>query len=176
MARLRSRAGGGGARCHPVEQRDHILDFGAVEALRDEYDLAAVVSVRPALEPRQVVKELLGALDHGRAIGILGDIDDAFHPQKIGPEILLQGVEQQPQRFARDRLVAGEAERSDIAVVQVVMIVVGIAIVLVMMIMPIIMLLVSGGVEPGARVGPGVGRIEAIAAQYAEVERRIVDP
>ena len=99
------------------------------------------------------MQELLRALDHRRTVGLFGDIDDAFDAQEIGPEILLQGVEQQAQRLARDRLVAGEAERGDIAVVQVVMVViVMIAIVPVMMIV-FVMVFVGGGIEPGARVG-----------------------
>ena len=121
---LRPRARRGGARRHPVEQRDHILDLGAIEALGDEDDLAAMVGVRPALEPGQIVQQVLRALDHRRAAGLFGDIHDAFHAQQIGPEILLQGVEQEPQRLARDRRLAHEAERGDIAVVQVVMIVI----------------------------------------------------
>ena len=162
-------AGGGGARRHPVEQRDHILDFGAVEALGDENDLAAAVVIRPALEPGQVVQELLRALDHRRAVGLFGDIHDAFDAQQIGPEILLQGVEQQAERLARDRLVAGEAERGDIAVVQMVMIVVVVIGIVPVMMIVFVMVLVGGGIEPGARVGFAVG-IETVAR--AEMCRR----
>ena len=38
-------------------------------------------------------------------------------------------------------------------------------------------LLVGGGIEPGARIGLGVGRIEALGAQQlTDIEGRIVDP
>ena len=50
-AALSAGAGGGGARGDPVQHRDHVLDLGAIEALGDEYDLAAAVGIRPALEP-----------------------------------------------------------------------------------------------------------------------------
>ena len=48
---LRPAARGRGARGNPIQQRDHVLDLGAIEPLRDEYDLAAAVMVRPAVEP-----------------------------------------------------------------------------------------------------------------------------
>ena len=48
---LRPAARGRGARGDPIQQRDHVLDLGAIEPLRDEYDLAAAVIVRPAVEP-----------------------------------------------------------------------------------------------------------------------------
>ena len=66
---------------------------------------------------------MLRALDHRRPVRLLGDMDDAFHPQQIGAKILLQRVEQQLQRLARDRLLADETERGDVAVVQAVMVV-----------------------------------------------------
>ncbi len=83
---------------------------------------AAVVGVGPAVEPGQIVQQMLRALDHRRTVRLFRDVDDALHPQKIGAEILLQGVEQQPQRLARDRLIAHEAERGDVAIVQAVMV------------------------------------------------------
>ena len=131
LVRLCPRAGGGGACCYPVEQRDHILDFGAVEPLGDKDDLAAAVGVRPVLEPRQIMQQMLRALDHGRTVRLLGDVHDAFHSQQVRSEILLQGIEQQPQRLARDRLLADKAERGDIAVVQVVMVVIRVIVVMI---------------------------------------------
>ena len=62
------------------------------------------------------MQQMLRALDYRRPVRLLGDIDDAFDPQKVGPEILLQRVEQKAQRLARNRLVAGKAERGDVAV------------------------------------------------------------
>ena len=103
------------------------------------------------------MQEMLCALDHRRALGLLGDVDDAFHPQEVRSEILLQGVEQQPQRFARDRLVADEAERGNVAVVQMVMIVV---VMIVMRVIVLVDVLVGGGVEPGACVGFGIAGVE----------------
>jgi len=67
---------------------------------------------------------MLGALDHGRTVGFLGDMDDTFHPQQTRAEVLLQSVEQQAQRFTRDRLLAHEAERRDVAVMQAVVMIV----------------------------------------------------
>src|SRR5690242_3802067 len=110
---LRASARGGGAGRDPIEHRDHVLDLGTIESLGDEHELAAAILIRPALEPRQIVQEMLRPLDHRRAVRLLGDMDETFHAQQIGPEILLQGVEQQPQRLARDRLLADEAERGD---------------------------------------------------------------
>ncbi len=109
------------------------------------------------------MQQMLSALDHGRAVGLFRDVNDAFHPQQVRSEILLQGIEQQPQRFARDRLLADKAERGDIAVVQVVMVM--IRVVVVVMLMVFVGLLVGGGIEPGTRVGLGVGGIEALGAQ-----------
>ena len=120
---MRARPRRCGARRDTIKQCDHVLHFGAIEALGDEHDLAAMVRIRPALEPGQVMQKMLGALDHRRAIGIFGDIDDAFHAQKIRPEILLKRVEQKPQSFARDGFVAREAEGGDVAIMQMVMIV-----------------------------------------------------
>src|SRR5436190_1556610 len=97
----------------------------------------------------------------------------AVHP--VGPEILLQGVEQQAQRLARDRLLADEAERGDIAVVQAVMIVVcvtvGMRVIVAMLValagrmLAAVPLLVGGGVEPGARGGTGAARIKTRGPQ-----------
>ena len=109
------------------------------------------------------MQKVLRALDHRRAIRLFGDIDDAFHAQKIGPEILLQGVEQEAERLARDRRLADEAERGDVAVMQVMMIVIVVIMIVVMMMMRV-GLFVGGGIEPGARVGFGVARIEALGA------------
>ncbi len=115
------------------------------------------------------MQELLRALDHCRTVRLLGDIYDAFDAKEIGPEILLQGVEQQAERLARDRLVSGEAERGDIAVVQMVMIVVVVIGIVPVMMIVFIMVFVGGGIEPGARVGFAVG-IETVAS--AEMCRR----
>ena len=179
---LRARPGCGGPRRHPVEQRDHILDLGAIEALGDEDDLAAMVGIRPAFEPRQIVQEVLRALDHGRPAGFLGDIHDALHPQQVGTEILLQGVEQKAQSLARNRCLAHEAERGDIAIVEVMVVVIMVVIMIVrmavcMIVIVVVLLLIGGGIEPGACIGLGVGRIEALGAQQrTDIECRIVDP
>src|SRR5262249_61666495 len=101
---------------------NHAPDIGEIDPLLDEYDLARTVRVRPALEPRQIVQEMLRSLDYGGALGLLGNVDDTLHAQQIGAEIPLQGVEQQPQRLARDRFFPHEAKRSDVAVVQGVMV------------------------------------------------------
>ena len=100
----------------------------------------------------QVMQEMLHALDDRRPVRFLGDVDDAFHPQQIGTEILLQGVEQQPQRLARDGLFADETERCDVAVVQAVLVVVLIVTVM-RMVVVIGPLLVGGGIEPRTHVG-----------------------
>jgi hypothetical protein len=39
-------------------------------------------------------------------VGLFGDMDNAFHSQQIGTQVLLQGLKQQPQRLARDGLLA----------------------------------------------------------------------
>src|SRR5262249_56158970 len=97
-------------------------------------------------------QEMLRALDHGRTVGFLDDMDDTFHPQQTRAEVLLQSVEQQAQRFTRDRLLAHEAERRDVAVMQaVVMIVMGVIVVLVRPIMSIVPL-IGGWIEPSAHV------------------------
>ena len=58
---------------------------------------------------------------------------------------------------------------------QVMMIVIVVIVVMIMMMR--VVLLVGGGIEPGARIGLGVGRIEPFGAQqFADVEGRIVDP
>ena len=57
--------------------------------------------------------------------------------------------------------------------VMIMIVVIAIMSVVVIMLVP---LLVGFGIEPGADVGPGVGRIEPFAAQdRANVEYRIVD-
>jgi hypothetical protein len=159
---LRARPRRGRARCHAVKERDHVFHLGTVEALRDEHDLAAPIRIRPALEPRQIVQKMLRALDHRGAIGFFRDIDDALHTQQVRPEILLKRIEQKPQRLARDRLVAREAERGDVAIVQMVTIVIGVIIVAVIMpvarvVMVRVGMLIGLGIEPGARVGLGIG-------------------
>jgi len=61
---------------------------------------------------------MLSALDHRRPFGLIGDMDDPFHPQQIGTEVLLQCIEQQLQRLARDRRFTDKTERGDVAVVR----------------------------------------------------------
>ena len=51
---LRPCARRGGARRDTVEHRDHVLDLGPLEALRDEHNLAATVGVGPPIEPSQL--------------------------------------------------------------------------------------------------------------------------
>src|SRR6516162_9324768 len=108
------------------------------------------------------MQKMLGALDHRRALRLFGDIDDALHAQKVWPKILLKRVEQQPQRFARDWLVAGEAERGDVAIVQMVMIVIVVIMIvaIVRMMMMRVGVLIGRGIEPCARIGFGVGGVE----------------
>ena len=96
------------------------------------------------------MQQVLRTLNHCRAIRLFGDVDQAFDPPQIGSEILLQRVEEKSQCLARNRLVAGKAERGDVAVVQVMMIVC--VIIIVVMMMMRVGLLVGGGIEPGARV------------------------
>ena len=50
------------------------------------------------------MQEMLHALDHRRPVRFLGNVNDAFHSQQVGAEVLLQGVEQEAQRLARNRL------------------------------------------------------------------------
>ena len=107
------------------------------------------------------MQKMLRALDHRRPVRLLGDIDQAFHPQKIRPEILFQRVEQKLQRVARGRLVADEGERGDVAVVMMVVVV----IVIVVVIVVVIVMLVGGKVQPVLRRRVACGRVEAGAAQ-----------
>ena len=111
----------------------------------DEDDLAAAIRIRPAVEPRQIVEEMLRALDHRRAIGLFGDINDALHPQEVRPEILLKRIEQKPQRFARDRRITREAERGDVAIVQMVVIV--IFVIMAVTVMPMIVMMMRIGLH-----------------------------
>ena len=120
------------------------------------------------------MQEMLRALNHRRPARLFGDVDDAFHAQKVRSEILLQGVKQKSQRLARDRLFAREAERGDVAIVQVVMIVVMIVSVMRVMMMRI-RRFVRGGIEPRACVGFGVVRIEPLGAKQRDVKAGIVD-
>ena len=113
---------------------------------------------------------------------LLGDLHDAFDAQQIGPEILLQRFEQQPQRLARDRVVAHEAERGDVAVVQTVMLVMRVVVIgrvaamRVRVMMRLVLLRIGGGIEPSAGVGLGVGGVEAAGAQeFAAIECRVTD-
>ena len=116
------------------------------------------------------MQEVLGALDHRGPIRFFGNIHDAFDAQQIGPEVLLERIEQEPQCLARDRLVAGKAERGDIAVVKVVMIVAGVIVVMIVgvVIVPVVSIggsaFVGLSVEPGADVGTGIAGIEPIGA------------
>ena len=173
---LRPRACGGGARRHAVEQPDHVFDLGAVEALGDEHDLASPVGIRPAFEESKVVQQVLRALNHCRAIRLFGDVDQAFDPQQIRSEILLQRVEEKSQCLARNRLVAGKAERGNVAVVQVMMIVCVIIMAVRMRVSVFVALLVGGGIEPGANVAGFAAGGERVTAQDgADVDRPCVD-
>ena len=100
-------AGRCGPRGDPVDQLDHALNLGPLEVLGDEDDLAAPVGIRPPVKPGEIVQEMLGALNDRRPVGFLGDMDDALHTQQIGAEILLDRIEQQPQRLLREWAVPG---------------------------------------------------------------------
>ena len=124
------------------------------------------------------MQQMLRTLDDGRPVRLLGHVDDAFHPQQVGAEILLQCVEQETQRLARDRLLAYETERRDIAVVQAVVMPGGgmVGVLMMGMIVARRALLVGGGIQPGPRIGFRVGRIETGRTQQsAGIERGIVD-
>ena len=56
-------------------------------------------------------------------------------------------------------------------VIVVIMIVIAMCMIVMMRVGP----LVGGGIEPGARIGLGVGRIEPLGAQEPDVEGGIVD-
>ena len=55
------------------------------------------------------LQQVLGTLDDRRTTGLFGDVRDALHAQRVRP-ILLQGIEEEAQRLARDRLLAHKAE------------------------------------------------------------------
>ena len=68
-----------------IQQR---LDPGLREAATDAHDAARPVLRWPALEPCRRMEHVLHAVDDGRPIRALGDVDDAFEAQKIGAEVL----------------------------------------------------------------------------------------
>ena len=95
---------------------------------------------------------------------------------RLGPEILLQRVEEKSQCLARNRLVAGKAEGGNVAVVQVMMIVCVIIMAVRMRVSVFVALLVGGGIEPGASVAGFAAGGERVTAQDgADVDRPCVD-
>lgn len=50
-------------RRRPSRTCDYALGVTAIKILRDEYDFASAVVIRPALEPNQIMPKMLSALD-----------------------------------------------------------------------------------------------------------------
>src|SRR5260221_4547049 len=60
-----------------------VEDSGARNRLHDEYEPAAPHAVGPALEPEPLLDGVLGALDHRRPLGPVGERDQALDPQQV---------------------------------------------------------------------------------------------
>jgi hypothetical protein len=106
------------------------------------------------------VQKMLRSLEHRGPARLLGDIDQAFDPQKIRPEIMFQRIEQKLQRIARSRLLVYESEGRYVAVV---MMVVKMIVALVIVVM--IVMFIGGDVQPFRCRCIARGRVESGAAQ-----------
>ena len=148
-----------GARRDPIEYRDHVLDVGAFVILGDEYDLAAVVGVRPAVKPRKVVQKMLRTLDNGRAVGLLGDVDDAFTRRRLAPRFCCRASS---NRRSASRVIGSSRMKQNEAMSRSCRPWWSCGVIVTGMIMMIVMImrLVGRGVQPRARVGLRVGRVE----------------
>ena len=95
------------------------LDEAAVEVLDDEHEPAAPVVIGPARQDRRNVHDVLDAVDHDRAVRVLGQGDKAFHAQQLRTVGGAQEVEEEVEGAAADGFVCGQAKRPDAGVVAV---------------------------------------------------------
>ena len=89
------------------------LETFSRDALGDEDDPGPVIVVGPAVEPGHRMQEMLRALNHRGAAGLLGDVDQPLDPQKSSAKILGDPVQQKLRLRARQRALAGEHEILD---------------------------------------------------------------
>ena len=85
----------------------------------DEHQPGAVVVVRPALEPRGRVEDVLHAVHHHRRVRHFGELHDALDAQQLGAMGRAQQFEEHLQRAGGDRGIGGEHEGADMLVVAV---------------------------------------------------------
>ena len=126
-----------------------------------------MIAVRPAVEPRHRVEEMLRALDDRGAAGLLSDVKKSFDAQKARPEVLRNSVQQELRFVARKRgFRASEDEILDspaFEVRTVRMAAVVIVVVMIMIVAASVMVvrgLMSLKVEPRARIRMRVCRVE----------------
>jgi len=64
------------------------------DAARDENNPAATIIGWPSLKPNRRVEDMLDAVDHGRLIGALRNVHNAFEAQEIRAAVLGERFEQ----------------------------------------------------------------------------------
>ena len=124
------------------------------------------------------MEDVLDAVDHDRAFGVVGEPDEALDPQELRSVGGAQEVEEHVEGAARHRLVARQREGADAGVVPV-------DVVMMAGVMPMMLLMHVGGVvrtplrrldglglEPAAHVGDPAGRVEKPGADEAPGRNR----
>jgi hypothetical protein len=148
-----------------IEELDDVLEAVAGNALGDEDDPRPMIAVRPAVEPRHRVEEMLRALDDGRPPRFLSDIYEALDAQKACTEVLPNSVQQELRFVARKRGLACENETLNSPAFEVGPVGMAVVVVFVMVVAASVMMMRSVlmrlNVEPRARVGLRVCRVEA---------------
>ncbi|CAH1656079.1 hypothetical protein CHELA20_53744 [Hyphomicrobiales bacterium] len=145
-----------------------------IEIAQDEDQTAAVVAIRPSLQPNGLVEDVLHAMDDHRVVGIIGKRDEALDPQQIGAVGGAQEIKEQIEIMGGDRPRAGQAERADARVMTihvVMMVPVAVTVVAVRVLMAMFMIMgvvIMGvviamlstilaierlGLQPGAHIG-----------------------
>jgi anti-sigma-K factor RskA len=123
-----------------------------------------MIAVRPTVEPRHRVEEMLGALDHRWPTWFLSDVHESFDAQKPRSEVLRNSVKQKLRFLAREGAIACDNEILDsppfkmrAVRVAAVIVIVMVAIVRVMVVWGV---LVRLNIEPRAGIRLGVRRVE----------------
>ena len=150
-----------GPRRNPAQHFNHILERCPHDTLSNKHNPRSVVSIWPLIKPCHGVQEMLCPLNDRRPAGLLRNIDQAFDTQKTRAKILGDAIEQELQLCAEHRLISDQAESLDVAMNET-MIVPCVMLVIVTCIVRMACRLISGEIQPSARISARIPTIEAL--------------